>query len=77
MAGSFHGTYQLLRDPAYIIYGAAYVLEDPNGTIFRDPLERPFVMLDAFWEGGNKGSVRYAGQAVGYTVQTALVMHEY
>ncbi len=74
MAGSFHGTYQLLRDPSYLIYGAAYVLEDPNGTIFRDPLERPFAMLDAFWEGDDKGSVRYAGQAVGYTVQTALVM---
>ena len=72
-AGSFHGTYQLLRDPSYLIYGAAYVLENPNGTIFRDPLERPLAMLDAFWEGDNKCSVRYAGQAVGYAVQAALV----
>jgi len=30
-------------------------------------------MLDAFWEGDNKCSVRYAGQAVGYAVQAALV----
>ena len=71
VAGSFHGTYQLLSDPAYLIYGAAYVLDDPNGTIFRDPLERPLAMVDAFWEGDNKGSVRYAGQAVGYAIQFA------
>ncbi|MDE6065069.1 MAG: RHS repeat-associated core domain-containing protein, partial [Lachnospiraceae bacterium] len=74
VAGSFHGTYQLLSDPAYLIYGAAYVLDDPNGTIFRDPLERPLAMVDAFWEGDNKGSVRYAGQTLGYMAQIALAM---
>ena len=72
VAGSFHGTYQLLSDPAYLIYGAAYVLEDPNGTIFRDPLERPLAMVDTFWEGDNKRATRYAGQTVGYAVQIAV-----
>ena len=29
-AGSFHGTCQLLKDPAYIAFGAAYIIEKPN-----------------------------------------------
>ena len=71
-AGSFHGTYQLLKDPAYLVFGAAYIIEKPNETIFRDPLERPLAMVDAFWEGDNKDSVKYAGQAIGYAVQFAV-----
>lgn len=73
-AGSFHGTYQLLKDPAYLVFGAAYIIEKPNETIFRDPLERPLAMVDAFWEGDNKGAARYTGQTVGYVTQIALAM---
>ena len=73
-AGSFHGTYQILKDPAYLVFGAAYIIEKPNETIFRDPLERPLAMVDAFWEGDNKGAARYTGQTVGYVTQIALAM---
>ncbi len=71
-ADSLYTTWQNVSNPMYMIYQASYVLDHPNETVFRDPLEGPMQLADAFCAGENKAPARAVGSFIGSTAQSAL-----